>query len=140
MKVINKAFTLKVFISTLMLLSALNAADLDWLHDYDKALEQAKKENKNVYLYVGADKCRFCNKFSNTTLKDKDILQRLNKDFVLVYMSRDRHKVPPQFKTKGVPLHYFINADGKVIYTDWGASEVSGFTMILDNVELNLEE
>ena len=124
----------------LVLMSALNAADLDWLHDYDKALEQARKEHKDVYLYVGADKCRFCAKFSNTTLTDKDILERLNKDFVLLYMSRDQHKIPPQFKTKGVPLHYFINAEGKVFHTDWGASEVSGFSMILDEVELNREE
>ena len=116
----RKAFGVKIFISMAMLFSTLHSTELDWLHDYEKALAQAKKDKKDVYLFIGADVCKFCERYKKNTLSDKSVLKRLKKDYVLVYMSRDQHKVPSQFEVKGVPRHYFISSEGKLIYETRG--------------------
>jgi len=48
-----------------------NEKGLNWGHDYHKALEIAKKENKLVYLFIGADKCVHCDRFKKETLSNK---------------------------------------------------------------------
>lgn len=117
--------------------SALYSTELDWSHDYEQALAQAEKEQKDVYLFIGADKCKFCDRFKKMTLTDKGILKRLNRDYVLLYLSRDQHKIPGRFKTKGVPRHYFLTPQGKIIHQTWGGREVHGFYDVLDEAELN---
>ncbi len=115
------------------------ATELDWLHDYDKALVQAKKENKDVYLFIGADKCKFCKRFKEKTLSDQGVIEKLKKDYVLVYLSRDQHKIPGWFQTKGVPRHYFLESNGRVFHDTWGGREVKGFYDVLDEAELKKE-
>jgi len=127
------------FALMMILTSLLTGAELDWLHDYDKALIQAKQEKKDVYLFIGADKCKFCDRFKKVTLSNKEIIETLKKDYVLVYLSRDQHKIPAWFKTKGVPRHYFLDADGKIFHDTWGGREVKGFYDVLDEAELKKE-
>ena len=79
MENIIKLLGIKLFVAVALLTTALHAQDLNWLHDYDKALVQAKQEKKDVYLFIGADKCRFCKKFKETTLTDKDIIKKLER-------------------------------------------------------------
>ena len=127
---------MKLIILTLLLNSLLFSAELDWLHDYDKALVEAKKENKDVYIFIGADVCRFCDLFKRVTLSKKDVIDTLKEDYILVYLSRDRHEIPNHFAIRGVPRHYFLTSDGKIIHEDMGSREPSGFYSILDEVDL----
>jgi len=136
----SRSFGIRIFIFTIMLATSLYSAELDWLHEYDKALEQAKKERKDVYLFIGADTCKFCKRFSDITLSNADVMKRLRKDYVLLYMSRDQHKIPKKFITKGVPRHYFLTPDGTISFDSWGVLEVAGFNLLLDEAELNREK
>lgn len=121
---------------TFALLSSLFGADLPWLHDYDAALKQAQKENKEIYLFIGADVCRWCERFKEMTLSKQEVIERLKKEYVLLYMSRDRHKIPAKFTTKGVPRHYFLKSEGTIFYEDRGSREAEGFLSLLDEVGL----
>ena len=134
-----KLFLLKFFMTFILLTPLIYAVELDWLHDYDTALIQAKKEKKDVYIFIGADKCRFCARFKKITLSDKDIMKKLRSTYVLVYLSRDQHKIPSWFETKGVPRHYFLTADGEIYHDTWGGREVNGFYDVLDEAELKKE-
>jgi len=127
---------MKLILLTLFFSSVLYSAELDWLHDYDKALVEAKKENKDVYIFIGADVCRFCDLFKRVTLSKKDVIDTLKEDYILVYLSRDRHEIPNHFAIRGVPRHYFLTSDGKIIHEDMGSREPSGFYSILDEVDL----
>lgn len=127
---------MKLLIFIALLLSTLYGSDLDWLHDYDAALKQAKKEKKSVYLFIGADVCVWCDKFKKMTLSDKSVMKKLREDYILLYMSRDRHKIPSRFIVKGVPRHYFLTSEGKVIHEDRGSREIDGFMGMLDEVSL----
>lgn len=121
---------------TFALLSSLFGVDLPWLHDYDAALKQAQKENKEIYLFIGADVCRWCERFKEMTLSKQEVIERLKKEYVLLYMSRDRHKIPAKFTTKGVPRHYFLKSEGTIFYEDRGSREAEGFLSLLDEVGL----
>ena len=139
MNSIIRRLGIRLIMAIALLTPSLYGGNLDWLHDYDKALIQAKQENKDVYLFIGADKCKFCDRFITKTLSDKDIIKTLEKDYVLVYLSRDQHKIPSWFETKGVPRHYFLSSDGAVFHETWGGREVKGFYDVLDEAELKKE-
>ena len=136
--IIKKIF-LPIFI-TLFFSQNIYAIELDWLHDYNQALKEAKAQHKDIYLFVGADKCRFCERFKKETLSNKEVLKKLHKDYVLLYLSRDRHKIPKRFKTWSVPRHYFLTSEGKLIVAARGSREVAGFFDILDEVDLQKDD
>jgi thioredoxin-related protein len=131
---------MKYLIIITLLLTSLSAKDLNWLHDYQSALILAKMQNKDVYLFIGADECRFCDKFKDETLSNKEVIKTLREDFILLYMSRDQHQIPKRFKTKGVPQHYFLTPEGKIILTTNGSREIPGFYMLLEEVDLLKED
>ena len=127
------------FFGMFLLLSFLmepvvQAVEMDWGHDYNNALAQAKKEHKIVYLFIGADRCRYCEKFKKMTLSKKGVIPRMEKDFILLFMSRDQHPVPERFEKYGVPRHYFLTSKGKIIRTEQGIWDVEGWYTILDEV------
>ncbi|WP_373035198.1 thioredoxin family protein [Sulfurimonas sp.] len=130
---------MKIFILTIILLSSLYSYELNWLHNYDEALKAAKKEHKDVYLFVGADECRFCDRFKKLTLSKPEVIDKLQKKYILLYLSRDQHKIPKKFAIKGVPRHYFLTPDGKIYHDDRGSREPAGFFDILDEAELKKE-
>ncbi|QOY51881.1 thioredoxin family protein [Candidatus Sulfurimonas baltica] len=127
---------MKIFIIISMLVSALFSAELEWLHDYDVALSEAKKAHKGVYLFIGADVCKWCDRFKEMTLSDKSVIERLKKDYILLYMSRDRHKVPKKFKVRGVPRHYFLTERGEIVHTAQGSREIDGFYDLIEEADL----
>ncbi|CAA6820715.1 MAG: Thymidylate kinase (EC [uncultured Sulfurovum sp.] len=109
---------------------------LNWGNDYHKALEIAKKEDKMVYLFIGADKCVHCDRFKEQTLSNDELIETMKEDYVLLYMSRDRHNIPEGFERYGVPMHYFLTADGNVTAHIVGSRELAGWYDVLDEIDL----
>ena len=136
----KKSRIFKIYTILSLLFLSLYAQELNWLHDYDKALIEAKKEHKDVYLFIGADRCKFCDAFKKTALQDRAVLKRLHSEYILLYLSRDQHQIPDKFEQFGVPRHYFINKHNKVFFETWGGYEAEGFQTILDEAELNSDE
>ena len=109
---------------------------LNWGHDYQKALEIAEKEDKMVYLFIGADKCVHCDRFKEQTLSNEELIETMKEDYVLLYMSRDRHPIPEGFERYGVPMHYFLTPKGKIIAHIVGSRELAGWYDVLDEIDL----
>ena len=132
---------IKSFVLIYMLTLSLHASvTTSWLHDFDEALVLAQKEHKDIYVFIGADTCRFCDRFKERTLSDAALMKDLKQRFILVYLSRDRHMIPDIFETKGVPKHYFLTPEGRVYYYTWGGRDISGFYLELDQAELSRDE
>lgn len=115
------------------LISTLSA--FDWPSDYDEALEQAKKEKKDVYLFVGSEYCKYCERFKKEVLVKQEVIKRLQKDYVLIYMSRDIDDIPKHLEVRPVPRHYFLTSKGEIIYTTIGSRSTEGFYEMLDEVK-----
>jgi thioredoxin-related protein len=126
----------KILLLTFLLASSLAAVELNWEHNYDKALATAKKEHKDVYLFIGADNCKHCERFKKLTLSNKALMDTMKEKYVLLFMSRDQHKIPDRFEKFGVPFHYFLTSEGKIIAEVQGSRELAGWYDVLDEVDL----
>ncbi len=126
---------MKYLISILLFSTLLFSSDLGWSSDYEKALIQAKKENKFVYVLITSDSCRWCRKFEQTTLLDMDIEDRLEEEYITLHLSRDQHKIPGKFKTSPVPRHYFLDQKGDILYDTLGYRDVELFNSFMDNAK-----
>lgn len=136
----NFLFLTKIFFSILLLSSTLNAIELNWEHNYENALATAKKEHKMVYLFIGADRCTHCERFKEQTLSSKDLIKDMKEDYILLYMSRDQHNIPDRFEKYGVPFHYFLTSNGKIIAEVQGSRELAGWYDVLDEIDLIKEK
>ena len=111
--------------------------DSKWLTDYDNALKEAKKEDKNVLVYfTGSDWCPPC-KMLKTDLFDSTEFKALSENYVLLYVDIPRNQdlltpgqmehnkeVMVKYNKKGVfPLLKIVNAKGNAL------DEYSGYSM-----------
>jgi len=126
---------MKYLVVIFALISSLMSAELNWSHDYKAALQKSQKSGKLVYVLITSENCKWCRKFENTTLQDKDILKRLYKEFEVVHISREHDYVPKNFKTSPVPRHYFTDGKGEVLYNSLGHRGVECFDSFMDNAE-----
>jgi len=129
-----------VLLSLFLLIATLDAVELNWEHNFKNALTTAKKEKKMVYLFIGADQCRHCDRFKKQTLSNKELIVKMKKEYVLLYMSRDQHAIPDRFEKYGVPFHYFLTPEGKIIAEAQGSRELEGWYDVLDEVDLIKEK
>jgi len=132
---------MKTLLTLLILITSLFSYETDnWLHNYDKALKIAQKEHKNIYLFIGADACKFCKIFKEKTLSQESVMKRLKEDYVPIYLSRDQHTIPDKFEKFGAPRHYFLDENGKILFATFGVLEPAGFFTILDEADLSRED
>jgi thioredoxin-related protein len=131
---------MKFIILTMLFISSLWSAELGWSDDYEKSLEVAKKENKQLYVLITSSTCRWCRKFENTTLQDTEVLKMLKEKYVLVHADRDMDDLPSWMKTKRVPRHYFVTANGEEILSFLGYWDSLDFKSYLGDVDKKYKE
>ena len=131
---------IKLILYILLISTTLLSDELDWSNDYEAALIEAKKDNKNVYMLITSESCRWCRKFESTTLEEDDILEKLESKYVLLHISRDRDYLPEKYKKKRVPRHYFITPKEDVIFTFLGYWNTIDFSSFLDDVDIEYKK
>lgn len=124
---------MRYLILIIALISTLSA--FDWPSDFDEAKEQAKKEKKNIYMLIGSEYCPWCEKFEKKVLSQKEVIAKLEKDYVLIYLSRDIDDIPTHLEKTPLPRHYFLNQNGEIIYTTVGYKNVEAFYEVLNDVK-----
>jgi thioredoxin-related protein len=100
-----------------------------WVADFDKAVEQAKKEHKDLFVdFTGSDWCSWCIKLHEEVFSHDDFLAAAQKDYVLVsldypHSDEAKAKVPnaarndelaKTHKIQGFPTVLLMTADGDV--------------------------
>ena len=81
----------------------------DIYSDYNEAYALAKAENKSVFILFTTESCRWCVKLKETTFKDPELGRRLQEEFVVLFLDRDRSNYPDTYKVRGVPAVYLTN-------------------------------
>ncbi len=123
-------FLLHVIIGGLGVLQAMQ-----WYHDYDAAINAAKKENKIIYIIITSESCRWCRKMEATTLEDESVQIRLESRYIPLALTRGKDTYPDSLQATMVPKHYFLTPEAEKIYTVPGYWDVVDFGSILDDVE-----
>jgi len=105
----------KKILLILLITFNLFGAELEFAHDYKSALKQAKQENKQLLVIITSETCKWCRKLEATTLKDADVIKRINKNFIAVHITRDKGDYPSILQAKMVPMTYFLDTKGDLI-------------------------
>lgn len=115
----------------------LFANEADFFHDYNKAVEEARIQNKFVYLLITSQSCKWCRKFEKQTLSDESIIKALKENYILLHLDKDKDDMPQSYIKQRVPRHYFITSKGEVIYTFLGYWNVEDFNAFLYDIKTN---
>jgi len=108
---------MKIFVLIFLFISSLWGAYIDefakevnYLRDYNSALEIAKKENKLIMLVVVADYCPWCKKFERKVLQNVSVSAKIKKDFIplIVDKYREKEHYPSIYSDSAIPTVIFI--------------------------------
>lgn len=111
----------------------LMGADINWSSNFADAQAKAQKDHKPLLVLITSEQCRWCRKFEATTLQDDEIVGRINSSFTAVHVTRDKSIYPKNLTAKMVPMSYFLDGKGKVIYSIpgyWGSED---YNSVLDD-------
>lgn len=116
-----------------LLSAALFGAEIGWEDTFAAAQAKAKKESKPMLVIITTEQCRWCRKLEATTLSDDEIISKINTRFVPVHVTRDKSIYPKTLSAKMVPMSYFLDGNGKVLYSMPGYWPVEDYQSILDD-------
>ena len=108
----------KIFIYLLLIFTLnANASEIKWAKDYNAAIEEAKKTNKPVLFISSRHTCKYCVQLDETTLKDEEVIKKLNKDFIsIISYSDDNDYMPKELWHPGTPAIWFLLPDGEPMF------------------------
>ena len=82
--------------------------------NYEKAFLVAKKKNKPLFILFTTKHCRWCRKLKETTFKDKQIIKRLNNEFIVLLLDKDHSSYPDKYNVTAVPMVYISNKNEEI--------------------------
>ena len=75
---------------------------------FENALKRAKKEDKIIIIKATAPHCRYCKKMEENVLVDKDIIDLLDKEFVIVSVDVSKETLPLDLRVSMTPSFFFV--------------------------------
>jgi len=104
-------------------------AESDWLHDYNKAQEEAKANHKLLFLnFTGSDWCGWCIKLDKDVFSQQQFKNYAHDNLVLVELDFPRRKSQPteerkqnvqlaqQYEVLGFPTIVVLNSNGQKVW------------------------
>ncbi len=112
---------------------------VDWYPWGDEAFEEAKKEDKPIFLSIGYSTCHWCHVMEKESFEDEEIAEILNKYFVPIKVDREeRPDIDSIYMNVcmlmtghgGWPLTVFLTPDKKPFYAGTYFPKESSYTRI----------
>ena len=100
-----------IFILTVQLFS------MDWLK-YNEALDIKDLVRKPLFIMVGSNNCKFCNKFKEKVENNKSFQDYLNGYFLPVYINKDREILPDNLMTPVTPMFFIVDYKSMKLLVD----------------------
>lgn len=111
------------------------AHSMQYETNYDKALERAKTEGKNVMVLMITNYCPWCAKFEKRTLSDATIDAEVKKAYIPVIINKEERKFPSFLNVPIVPTIFFIDAkEQKILHQSVGFSNKADFATLLESL------
>ena len=112
-----------------LVFASLTRAESDWLHDWNKAQEEAKANHKLLLLnFTGSDWCGWCIKLDKDIFSQPQFKNFAHDNLVLVELDFPRRKSQPteekkqnvhlaqQYEVLGFPTIVVLNSDGQKVW------------------------
>lgn len=126
-----------LFYTMMFFATSLMANNLKWAENYDAGIQRATKEKKPVLFIFSRHTCKYCVILEKTTLSDKEVVEKLNKNFVsIIAYSDDNDAMPRELWRPGTPSIWFLQSDGAPMFQPlMGAVDKENFLKALTIVE-----
>jgi thioredoxin-related protein len=102
-------------------------SDIHW-RGFDDGLREAAKGNKYLFVDIYTDWCTYCKKMDRTTYREKQVVQKLGKDFISVKFNAESEQavtwngnrlthaaLAEKWGVEGFPTLLFLNSKGEII-------------------------
>ena len=91
----------------------LYANELQYEHNFDKAIEKASSQQKEVMMMYSAVWCPECNYMKDVVFKDEKVLAYIQEHYVVLALDIQKDTLPKGFKYIGIPTFFFIDKNAK---------------------------
>ena len=101
----------KIFLILILLLSNLFSNNISWYNSYDKALEIAQKEKKNLMLFIVSTKDNNSREILKKYFQNQNYIEYLNTNFINVLITVEHKTSYPieLFYTTSFPSIFFAS-------------------------------
>jgi thioredoxin-related protein len=82
--------------------------------DYKEAFRVAKERNRPVFILFTTKYCRWCTKLKETTLKEQEIIMRLNSEYIVLLLDKNHSLYPSKYKVSAVPSVYITDKNEEI--------------------------
>ncbi|WP_166924115.1 thioredoxin family protein [Flavobacterium poyangense] len=97
---------------------------------YKTGLENAKKENKSLFVMLYADWCPHCNQMKKEVFSDPTVMDFLKKNYVCVWLNIEKEEgkiLQKKFNTKSLPTFLFLDTNETLLYNLKGEMKTAAF-------------
>lgn len=128
--------------TALLCASSLMADGILWQEDFKSGMQNAKKLGKPVLFVSSRHTCKYCVILENTTFSQKDVIEKLNNDFVsIISYSDENDYMPRELWQPGTPALWFLMPDGTPMFQPlMGAVDEENFLKALSIVKKEFDK
>lgn len=108
----------------------------EYLFVHEAMFERARQSEKIPMLVVGATTCTWTDRLKEETLVDTDVIDFIEKHFVLVKVDQDFDDVPIYLQAEFTPTTQFMNYKGEIFWQSIGFKSANAYLDELKNVRL----
>lgn len=97
---------------------------------FQQALDQAKRQNKLVFMDAYASWCGPCKMMKHKTFKNKNVADFYNKNFINIAVDMEKGEGPAlsqTFQIEAYPTLIFVNPQGKLVAKAMGYHKANDF-------------
>lgn len=103
---------MKYFVTSIILACYLVASSIQWSDKYHMARQQAKKENKNILLFISSKTNPSCEYMEIDVFTNDKVVKLINKDYIAVKIYDEKY-FPKDLMFYSAPSLYFLTPKGK---------------------------
>lgn len=111
------------------------ASHMGYETDYKVALSKAKKEGKELFIFMSTSYCPWCRKMENRLLSKVEIDKKIKSKYIPVMLNFSKKNFPKQFKEIVLtPTLYIVDSKSeKIVHQFVGYSNRGEFIHLLEN-------
>jgi thioredoxin-related protein len=130
----TKAIMCAVALLTLTRTTA-EGQEVQWRFDYAAARREAKQKQRPLLIDFGTSNCFWCKKLDASTLRDAEVVRRLNEQFIPLKVDAERDSgLALALQIYSFPTLLFAASDGRILGRQEGFVDVARFGGRLDSV------